>query len=94
MDENFNPDEVAPASYTPDEIDRKIIDLLMQNARMPVKEIAKQLYLTSPTVSEQPVVTDDTAIDTAVPVDPVDPAVPADPVVPVEPTVPDQPVIE
>ena len=51
MDENFNPDEVAPASYTPDEIDRKIIDLLMQNARMPVKEIAKQLYLTSPTVS-------------------------------------------
>ncbi|MGN0241124.1 MAG: Lrp/AsnC family transcriptional regulator [Candidatus Weimeria sp.] len=51
MSENFNPDETADASYTPDETDRKIIDILMQNARMPVKEIAKELYLTSPTVS-------------------------------------------
>lgn len=38
-------------NYTPDEIDRQIISLLMKNARMPVKEIAKELYLTSPTVS-------------------------------------------
>lgn len=38
-------------NYTPDETDRQIISLLMKNARMPVKEIAKKLYLTSPTVS-------------------------------------------
>ena len=38
-------------NYTPDETDRQIISLLMNNARMPVKEIAKELYLTSPTVS-------------------------------------------
>ena len=38
-------------NYTPDETDRQIISLLMKNARMPVKEIAKELYLTSPTVS-------------------------------------------
>lgn len=38
-------------NYTPDEIDRQIISLLMKNARMPVREIAKELYLTSPTVS-------------------------------------------
>ncbi len=38
-------------TYIPDETDRKIIDLLMKNARMSVKEIAKELYLTSPTVS-------------------------------------------
>ncbi|MCI7468807.1 MAG: Lrp/AsnC family transcriptional regulator [Lachnospiraceae bacterium] len=38
-------------TYTPDETDRKIISLLMKNARMSVKEIAKELYLTSPTVS-------------------------------------------
>lgn len=37
--------------YAPDDTDRKIINLLMKNARMPVKEIARQLYLTSPTVS-------------------------------------------
>lgn len=38
-------------NYTPDETDRQIISLLMKNARMPVKEIAKELYLTSPTAS-------------------------------------------
>ena len=31
-----------------DELDSKIIQLMMRNARMPVKEIAKQVNLTSP----------------------------------------------
>ena len=34
-----------------DESDRKILELLMQNARMSLKEIAEQVYLTSPTVA-------------------------------------------
>lgn len=34
-----------------DELDSKIIQLMMRNARMPVKEIAKQVNLTSPAVS-------------------------------------------
>lgn len=34
-----------------DESDRKILALLMQNARMSLKEIAEQVYLTSPTVA-------------------------------------------
>ena len=33
-----------------DELDSKIIQLMMRNARMPVKEIAKQVNLTSPAV--------------------------------------------
>ena len=33
-----------------DELDSKIIQLMMRNARMPVKEIAKQVNLTSPDV--------------------------------------------
>lgn len=36
-----------------DELDRKILRLLAQNARMPVKEIAQQVNLTSPAVSSR-----------------------------------------
>lgn len=36
-----------------DELDHKIIQLLSQNARMPVKDIAKQVNLTSPAVSSR-----------------------------------------
>ena len=34
-----------------DDLDRKILSLLVQNARMPVKEIAEQVSLTSPAAS-------------------------------------------
>ena len=34
-----------------DHIDRKIIDILQQNARAPLKEIAEQVFLSSPAVS-------------------------------------------
>ena len=34
-----------------DDLDRKILTLLAKNARMPVKEIAEQVSLTSPAVS-------------------------------------------
>ena len=34
-----------------DRIDRRIIDLLQQNARMPLKEIADKVFLSSPAVS-------------------------------------------
>lgn len=34
-----------------DETDKKILNLLMENGRMPVKEIAKEVYLSSPAVS-------------------------------------------
>lgn len=36
-----------------DDLDRKILALLSQNARMPVKEIAEQVALTSPAVSSR-----------------------------------------
>ena len=36
-----------------DDLDRKILSLLVQNARMPVKEIAEQVSLTSPAVSSR-----------------------------------------
>lgn len=36
-----------------DELDKKILMLLKQNARMPVKEIAQQVSLTSPAVSSR-----------------------------------------
>lgn len=36
-----------------DELDSKIIHLMMQNARMPVKEIAQRVNLTSPAVSSR-----------------------------------------
>lgn len=36
-----------------DELDQKIIRLLMKNARMPVKEIAENVNLTSPAVSSR-----------------------------------------
>lgn len=36
-----------------DELDRSILRLLAQNARMPVKEIAQQVSLTSPAVSSR-----------------------------------------
>ncbi len=42
---------MAENSYVPDDTDKRIISLLMENARMSVKDIAKELYLTSPTVS-------------------------------------------
>ena len=34
-----------------DHIDRKIIDILQQNARAPLKEIADRVFLSSPAVS-------------------------------------------
>ena len=37
-----------------DDLDRKILALLAKNARMPVKEIAEQVALTSPAVSSRP----------------------------------------
>ncbi len=36
-----------------DELDRKILRLMAQNARMPVKKIAQQVNLTSPAVSSR-----------------------------------------
>ncbi len=36
-----------------DELDKKILSLLEQNARMPVKEIAEKVALTSPAVSSR-----------------------------------------
>ena len=36
-----------------DELDQKIIRLLIKNARMPVKEIAENVNLTSPAVSSR-----------------------------------------
>ena len=36
-----------------DDLDRKILSLLAKNARMPVKEIAEQVALTSPAVSSR-----------------------------------------
>lgn len=38
-------------AWEPDHIDRKIIMLLQENARMPVKAIANKVFLTSPSVS-------------------------------------------
>ena len=37
--------------YTADAIDRKIIRLLQRDARMPIKEIANQVFLSPPAVS-------------------------------------------
>lgn len=37
--------------YTADAIDRKIIRLLQRDARMPIKEIAKKVFLSPPAVS-------------------------------------------
>lgn len=34
-----------------DEIDKKLVSLLQQNARMPLKNLAEQVYLSSPAVS-------------------------------------------
>ena len=34
-----------------DSIDKKIIDILQKNARTPIKEIAKEVFLSSPAVS-------------------------------------------
>ena len=36
-----------------DDLDHKIIQLLVENARMPVKDIAQQVNLTSPAVSSR-----------------------------------------
>ncbi len=37
--------------YKLDNIDRKIIEMLLKNARTPAKEIAKEVFLSSPAVS-------------------------------------------
>ena len=37
--------------YEIDEIDRKIMNLIRENARMPIKEIAEHVFLSSPAVS-------------------------------------------
>lgn len=39
--------------YTLDAIDHKIIDLLQKDARLPVKDIAKEVFLSSPAVSNR-----------------------------------------
>lgn len=39
--------------YTLDAIDHKIIDLLQKDARLPVKDIAKEVFLSSPVVSNR-----------------------------------------
>ena len=36
-----------------DDLDHKIVQLLSENARMPVKDIAQQVSLTSPAVSSR-----------------------------------------
>ena len=38
-------------TYKLDNIDRKIIEMLQENARIPAKEIAKEVFLSSPAVS-------------------------------------------
>ena len=38
-------------TYKLDNIDRKIIEMLQKNARIPAKEIAKEVFLSSPAVS-------------------------------------------
>ena len=35
-----------------DEVDRIILDVLQENAKTPLKEIATQVYLSTPAVSE------------------------------------------
>lgn len=40
-------------TFPMDDLDRKILSLLAKNARMPVKEIAEQVALTSPAVSSR-----------------------------------------
>ena len=37
-----------------DDLDHKILQLLAENARMPVKDIAQRVSLTSPAVSSRP----------------------------------------
>ena len=36
-----------------DAIDRKILKILQENARTPIKEIAKEVFLSSPAVSNR-----------------------------------------
>lgn len=43
--------ETSPETITLDESDEQILTLLMKNARMSLKEIAEQVFLTSPTVA-------------------------------------------
>jgi len=38
-------------AWEPDDVDKKIISLLQENGRMSIKNIAEQVYLTSPSVS-------------------------------------------
>ena len=37
--------------HEPDHIDRKILNILQKNARTPIKDIAKEVFLSSPAVS-------------------------------------------
>ena len=41
------------STFPTDDLDRKILALLAKNARMPVKEIAEKVALTSPAVSSR-----------------------------------------
>lgn len=48
MEENYNH---HPSEITLDDVDKKIIEILQENARMPIKEIAREVFLSSPAVS-------------------------------------------
>ena len=49
----YNPTYFQKGVFPMDDLDRKILSLLAKNARMPVKEIAEQVSLTSPAVSSR-----------------------------------------
>ena len=55
LSENFiqSPTYFLKEALLMDDLDRKILTLLAKNARMPVKEIAEQVSLTSPAVSSR-----------------------------------------
>jgi len=43
--------KLNPMEKTLDNIDKKIIDMLQKNARTPIKDIAKEVFLSSPAIS-------------------------------------------
>lgn len=43
--------KLNPMEKTLDAIDKKIIDMLQKNARTPIKDIAKEVFLSSPAIS-------------------------------------------
>ena len=54
LSKNFIQSNIFSKGVFPmDDLDRKILSLLAKNARMPVKEIAEQVSLTSPAVSSR-----------------------------------------